>query len=113
MDLSLIAIEYASYYAIQVTLKGVIYSVKLKLEFAVLGKLIRLVNSHGGSNGMNEFPGFVDGTHVTSNARTVSPAPRRRPNPPWMQPSDVSIAIFEHLDQGWDQVNGQSIASSR
>ncbi|OBT71835.1 hypothetical protein VF21_09767 [Pseudogymnoascus sp. 05NY08] len=62
MDLSLLAIEYASYYAIQVTLKGVIYSVKLKLEFAVLGKLIRLVNSHGGSNGMNEFPDFVDGT---------------------------------------------------
>ncbi|OBT70712.1 hypothetical protein VF21_10307 [Pseudogymnoascus sp. 05NY08] len=93
MDLSLLAIEYASYYAIEVTLKGVIYSIKLKLEFAVLGKLIHLVNSHGGSNGTSEFPDFVDATHITSNTRSVSPAPRRRLNPPWMQPDDVSIAI--------------------
>ncbi|KFZ02370.1 hypothetical protein V500_00243 [Pseudogymnoascus sp. VKM F-4518 (FW-2643)] len=100
MDLSLLGIEYASYYAIEITLKGVIYSIKLKLEFAVLGKLIHLVNSHGESNGTNEFPDFVSATYVTSNARTVSPAPRRRPNPPYMQPGDVSIAMFEHSEQG-------------
>lgn len=107
MDLSLLGIEYASYYAIETTLKGVTYSIKLKLEFAVLGKLIHFVNSHGESNGTNELPDFVSATHVTSNARTVSPAPRRRPNPPCMQPGDVSIAMFEHSEQGWDQANGR------
>lgn len=40
MDLILLGLEYASYYAVQITLKGAIYSVKLKLEFAVLGRLV-------------------------------------------------------------------------
>ncbi|KNG86461.1 integral membrane protein [Aspergillus nomiae NRRL 13137] len=46
MDLALLALEYASFYAIQITLKGVIYSIKLKLEFAVLGKLVDMVHGH-------------------------------------------------------------------
>ncbi|KAL2812669.1 hypothetical protein BDW59DRAFT_167767 [Aspergillus cavernicola] len=52
MDLVLLGLEYASYYAVQITLKGVIYSVKLKLEFAVLGKLVDVVHS-------NKRPGLV------------------------------------------------------
>ncbi|EMD61804.1 hypothetical protein GGP41_002686 [Bipolaris sorokiniana] len=43
LDLALLAMEFANQYLIQTTLKGVVYSVKLKLEFAVLGKLIQLV----------------------------------------------------------------------
>ncbi|KAL4784078.1 hypothetical protein BJX76DRAFT_234404 [Aspergillus varians] len=46
MDLLLLGLEYASVYAIQITLKGVIYSVKLKLEFAVLGKLVDVVHGN-------------------------------------------------------------------
>ncbi|KAL4927306.1 uncharacterized protein BDV17DRAFT_130865 [Aspergillus undulatus] len=45
MDLMLLGLEYASIYSIQITLKGVVYSVKLKLEFAVLGKLVDVVHS--------------------------------------------------------------------
>ncbi|KAL2867189.1 uncharacterized protein BJX67DRAFT_107449 [Aspergillus lucknowensis] len=52
MDLILLGLEYASYYAVQITLKGLIYSVKLKLEFAVLGKLVDVV--HG-----NKSPGLI------------------------------------------------------
>ncbi|KAL2014450.1 hypothetical protein VTN00DRAFT_1975 [Thermoascus crustaceus] len=47
MDLILLGLEYASYYAVQITLKGAIYSLKLKLEFAVLGKLVDVI--HGGT----------------------------------------------------------------
>lgn len=43
MDLILLALEYANQYALQITLKGMIYSIKLKLEFAVLGKLVDVV----------------------------------------------------------------------
>jgi hypothetical protein len=43
MDLALLGLEYASEYAIQITLKGAVYSLKLKLEFAVLGKLVDLI----------------------------------------------------------------------
>ncbi|KAF7595282.1 hypothetical protein BBP40_006782 [Aspergillus hancockii] len=48
IDLVLLALEYANFYAIQITLKGVVYSIKLKLEFAVLGKLVDMVQVHRG-----------------------------------------------------------------
>lgn len=48
MDLVLLGLEYASYYAVQITLEGAIYSLKLKLEFAVLGKLVDVI--HGGAD---------------------------------------------------------------
>lgn len=45
MDASFVAVQYAGFYAIQVTFKGLIYSVKLKLEYAILGKLVKAVNA--------------------------------------------------------------------
>lgn len=43
MDLLLLGLEYANQYAIQIVLKGFIYSLKLKLEFAVLGRLVDII----------------------------------------------------------------------
>jgi hypothetical protein len=43
MDLVLLSLEYADFYAVQITLKGFVYSLKLKLEFAVLGRLIGFI----------------------------------------------------------------------
>lgn len=43
MDLLLLGLEYANFYAVQITLKGFVYSLKLKLEFAVLGRLVDLI----------------------------------------------------------------------
>ncbi|CAG7920941.1 unnamed protein product [Penicillium olsonii] len=43
MDLLLLSLEYADFYALQITLKGFVYSLKLKLEFAVLGRLVDLI----------------------------------------------------------------------
>jgi hypothetical protein len=43
MDLALLGVEFANLYLIETTLKGVVYSIKLKMEFAVLGKLVQLV----------------------------------------------------------------------
>ncbi|KAF2624391.1 hypothetical protein BU25DRAFT_348163 [Macroventuria anomochaeta] len=43
MDLALLGVEFANLYLIETTLKGVVYSIKLKLEFAVLGKLVQIV----------------------------------------------------------------------
>src|SRR5439155_20738077 len=46
MDLGLLAVEYANMYVVETTIKGTTYSIKLKLEFAVLDKLVHLVNSY-------------------------------------------------------------------
>ncbi|KAF7196021.1 hypothetical protein HII31_02647 [Pseudocercospora fuligena] len=45
MDLGLLGLECASLYILETLLKGVIYSIKLKLEFAILSKLVKFVGS--------------------------------------------------------------------
>ncbi|KAJ5646251.1 hypothetical protein N7490_002623 [Penicillium lividum] len=45
MDISLLVLEYLGYYFTQVIFKATVYSIKLKLEFAVLGMLVSIVQS--------------------------------------------------------------------
>ena len=45
MDLSLLSLEYAGLYILEIVIKGVVYSIKLKLEFAILGKLVEYVRA--------------------------------------------------------------------
>lgn len=45
MDATLLGTEYANQYSIETTYKSILYSVKLKLEFAILNRLRALVKS--------------------------------------------------------------------
>jgi hypothetical protein len=47
MDLGLLALEAASLYILETTLKGVVYAIKLKLEFAILSKLVKCAGGGG------------------------------------------------------------------
>lgn len=42
LDIAVVGTEYAGYYAVQVMFKPVAYSIKLKLEYAILGKLVEI-----------------------------------------------------------------------
>ncbi|KAF4979762.1 hypothetical protein F66182_17267, partial [Fusarium sp. NRRL 66182] len=107
MDVALLVVEYKNIYVIETTLKGAIYSIKLKLEFAVLGQLIRLVRTHtwkpqsaipgdhDGPVGLNiinddAFPDFVDATRVTSDLTHATPPPAH--HRPFDDMDDISIA---------------------
>ena len=43
MDVGLLGIEYASLFLLETILKGFIYSIKLKMEFAILSRLVKFV----------------------------------------------------------------------
>lgn len=58
MDLGLLGIECASLYILETLVKGVVYSIKLKLEFAILGKLV--------SFAIGQRPGSDGGLRATS-----------------------------------------------
>ncbi|KAJ5183533.1 hypothetical protein N7492_001149 [Penicillium capsulatum] len=100
MDLGLLVAEYMDYYVMETMLKGAVYSIKLKLEFAVLGKLIHLVQNHiwkpESFSGPSELPDFVDAARVTSDLTHAAPVHPHR-GPSWMDADDISIAMFEHL----------------
>lgn len=105
MDLGLLIIEYIELYIMETMIKGVVYSIKLKLEFAVLGKLVRLVHCHIWKTDSvvlhhhdhprfhrhtptgHHLPDFVDATRVTTDlthaptvTTTASTAKTRRPS---------------------------------
>lgn len=46
LDVALLSVEYADLYETEVTLKGFVYSIKLKLELGVLSRLVKIV-THG------------------------------------------------------------------
>ncbi|GAB1200436.1 hypothetical protein APSETT444_009809 [Aspergillus pseudonomiae] len=48
MDIALIAVECANYYIYQTTLKATVYSIKLKIEYGVLNKLIYIAKQSAG-----------------------------------------------------------------
>lgn len=43
MDIGLVSMEYASLYVLEAGTKGTVYSIKLKLEFVILGQLVKFV----------------------------------------------------------------------
>jgi len=43
LDITLISLEYADYYNVQIVYKAAVYSVKLKMEFSILNRLLDLV----------------------------------------------------------------------
>jgi hypothetical protein len=103
MDIGLIATQYSNLFTYQTTLKGLIYSIKLKLEFFVLGKLVRIA-SRGGkpANGEIDVSEFVDSSQVNSDithANNPNPLMHQNQPPPNMRREDVSIAMFEHSDR--------------
>lgn len=76
MDIALLVLEYIGLYGLQTTFKSAVYSVKLKLELAVLGRLVSLVHPHRPgqiSSGNSDFPAFVDPSRITADY--THPAP--------------------------------------
>lgn len=117
MDIGLISTQYSNLFTYQTTLKGMIYSIKLKLEFYVLGKLVRIASRGGGKpeSGQLDVSEFVDTSQVTSDVTHAPdnanmPARQHQP-PPNMRREDVSIAMFEHSDRN-DMLDVDSSLSS-
>ncbi|CAG8891825.1 unnamed protein product [Penicillium egyptiacum] len=80
LDICLLLVEYIGFYSLQTTLKAMVYSIKLKLEFGVLGKLVDLVHSHRSqptSSEHEEYPGFVDPSQITSDITHAAPRESR------------------------------------
>jgi hypothetical protein len=66
MDLAMVVVEYLNLFQIQTTMKGMIYSIKLKLEFGVLSKLVKVVTSRHNSGRMTAEENSVDLSRLPS-----------------------------------------------
>ena len=68
MDIFLLALEYRNLSTMEQTTKGLIYSIKLKLEFAILGKLVDMVHptNHDASATITDTSDFLDAARTRS-----------------------------------------------
>jgi hypothetical protein len=80
MDLSLLGLEYANLYILEIVTKGMVYSVKLKLEFAILGKLVQYVGNPAGQfplRSASDVSEFVRPSHNTTTTSQLLSKPKR------------------------------------
>ncbi|CAI7650484.1 unnamed protein product [Penicillium discolor] len=90
LDIAIVVIEYVGYYAVQVLFKPVAYSIKLKLEYAILGKLIAI--ARGGTDSQHMDSSSARGINESSSLPSDRDRPmnlespmrdRRQYSPPW------------------------------
>ncbi|KAI9764119.1 MAG: hypothetical protein M1840_008679 [Geoglossum simile] len=65
LDLIVLITEYAGLFDIQVTFKGAVYSVKLRIEFAILNELMKLANGSVRSKSMDWLSSYGNETNPT------------------------------------------------
>ncbi|KAK4865072.1 hypothetical protein LT330_001695 [Penicillium expansum] len=71
MDAAIIGVQYSGLFDIHVTLKAMVYSIKLKLEYAILGKLVHITEVSGSNSAPTDLSDFVDLS--LHHARTTQP----------------------------------------
>ncbi|PVH97637.1 hypothetical protein DM02DRAFT_719783 [Periconia macrospinosa] len=65
LDITILGLEYSGYYDVQTAYKGMVYSIKLKLEFRILNDLADIVKSrHPSSSYMHYGGSWADGAAV-------------------------------------------------
>jgi len=100
MDIALLTLVYTGEMAMERSFKSVIYSIKLKLEFAVLNRLVDLVQSsrRNLSNTLADIDSFVDMSRTNTYRSTASmplPSQKNEKVPDWITTLESSRHI-EH-----------------
>ena len=83
MDIALMITEFMNFYIYQTTLKATLYSIKLKLEIAVLGKLVNVAHRHVWQSSFDRvggarYPSFVDPSQITTDYNHADSLPTSR-----------------------------------
>jgi hypothetical protein len=66
LDATILGLEYANLYGLQTSYKALVYSVKLKLEFSILNRLVELTtgDSHGHDSSYHRTRAELSGVHM-------------------------------------------------
>jgi hypothetical protein len=99
MDLGLLGLEAASLYIFETTFKGYLYSLKLKLEFAILSKLVTFVGGKGTDGTARENSiAYVDGNEIGPASLSDSTFEKPDASRPAQQtqPSNSSMLNTQH-----------------
>lgn len=100
LDIGLLVIEFKGYHVLQQTVKGTIYSVKLKLELAVLNKLVEWssANNRATTFTFGDTKDFLDPAKTTWDIARFTPAfsSSMHTYPKWM--SDLETSGLQRIE---------------
>jgi hypothetical protein len=132
MDMALLGMECASLYLLETVAKGVCYSIKLKLEFAILSRLVKFVGGgQRGSEGINRgrsiaflnsekttrskysaeengLSDFVDMTSIATDVTYASQPPRTHLSSAYGDDIDLEFARFQHVESANWKYGGEN-----
>ncbi|PNS16281.1 hypothetical protein CAC42_6388 [Sphaceloma murrayae] len=111
LDIALLSVAHKDLFQIEVTLKGLVYSIKLKLELGVLSRLVRIVTTSGSALGrsatldndlanLSDEPKAFHGLEFCtsplpekSDAIKIEHTPAKRPSVPWLMTNTRSVML--------------------
>lgn len=99
MDIALLALEYRGFLIMEQAFKVVIYSIKLKLEFAILGKLVEIVQQNGRelSQALSDTHDYVDETRRSIDVPAAN-ATESTSRPRWTNNLEKSKHV-QHIEK--------------
>ncbi|ROV98699.1 hypothetical protein VMCG_06718 [Cytospora schulzeri] len=97
MDLGLLGMEAASLYILETMLKGVVYGIKLKLEFAILGKLVRFVG--GGRPSIDQSMHYDPRKNSVGFVGTVTATNCRKKRDRGIEDDEVVLGDMDHISE--------------
>jgi hypothetical protein len=111
LDITLLALEFSSMHVAQQTIKGIIYCVKLKLELAILNKLVDVSTVHARANALTvgNTNDFLDPTKTVWDITCFTPvfSSSMHTCPRWVQDFEKSglRASYSPTDSTWVQAH--------
>jgi hypothetical protein len=111
LDITLLALEFSSMHVAQQTIKGLIYCVKLKLELAILNKLVDVSTVHTRANALTvgNTNDFLDPTKTVWDITRFTPAfsSSMHTYPKWVQDFEKSglRAAYSPTESTWVQAH--------
>jgi hypothetical protein len=70
LDVTILALEYNGFYSIQTAYKGMVYSVKLKMEFSILNRLVEMVGGSASSSETRGLPSVATRSRIDAIDRS-------------------------------------------
>lgn len=80
LDIAILAMEYAGHYGLQTSYKALVYSVKLKVEFSILNKLVELTHGSTLSGSCDPTPDVTTSTTCRDAETALRPSPHLERN---------------------------------
>ncbi|KAK3217053.1 hypothetical protein GRF29_1g1823854 [Pseudopithomyces chartarum] len=118
LDIALLAMEFAGQHVLQQAIKGLIYCVKLKLELAILNKLVDVSTVHARANALTlgNTNDFLDPTKTVWDITRFTPAfsSSMHTYPKWVSDLEKSglRAAYSPTESTWAQAHKRNASVS-